>query len=414
MKKDLHTESAALHGLFWLAAANTAGVVCALLLSMPSLNGLMAPYTFGRLAPLHFNFQLYGWISLPLIGLLLFFFGQTHRKQVKIALTCWSGALALGGVSWLTGHSGGKIFLEWSGLVRVLFPAAMGVLWIVLLAALFRGWNGYALSGRLLRTATLVFLLPVPFVLYLASGPDVYPAVNPHSGGATGSSLLGSTLGIVFLFLLTPLLTGKPRGNRVLTLHFSLFALHCLVFAAAGGGNHSNHEPGQIAALGSLLVWPPVLWFYYQRFNWPKATRLWLLGFAAWGAILCITGWISFLPQVLEKIKFTNALTAHAHLAMAGMVTSFLMLTILALAPRFAHLGEPGTFWVWQTATLLHIVILSVAGVLEFNLGGAFYQGNIQRQILYALRLAAGVAMWLASIRWLVLTLKHRTVWEQA
>jgi len=278
---------------------------------------------------------------------------------------------------------------------------------------LYSDWRQLSNQGRLWRVLTLLALLPVPVVMYLASGPDVYPAVNPHSGGATGSSLLGSTLGIVFLFLLTPLLNGRPRGRNVLAIHFSLFAAHFLLFLATGQGNHSNHEPAQIAALGSLCIWPPVLWFYYRRFNWAPVIRPWLVGFAAWGVLLCITGWLSFLPQVLERIKFTNALTAHAHLAMAGMVTSFLMLIILTLAPRFTHLGQPKMVWIWQGATLLHVVVLTIAGGLEFDLGGAFYQGHFWRQCLYGLRLFAGVLMWGVSLFWLVSTLRKKIVWEQ-
>lgn len=35
-----------------------------------------------------------------------------------------------------------------------------------------------------------------------------------------------------------------------------------------------------------------------------------------------MSGWLTFLPGIPERLKFTNGLVAHAHLAMAGVVTS--------------------------------------------------------------------------------------------
>jgi len=51
-------------------------------------------------------------------------------------LWVWSAALGVGAFSWLSGHSSGKLFLDWSGFARVLFPGALLVLWLLLVIAL--------------------------------------------------------------------------------------------------------------------------------------------------------------------------------------------------------------------------------------------------------------------------------------
>jgi cytochrome c oxidase cbb3-type subunit 1 len=63
---------------------------------------------------------------------------------------------------------------------------------------------------------------------------------------------------------------------------------------------------------------------YLRHFTWPAGSRRWLLAFAGWGAMLLITALFTFLPGVLDRWKFTNALVAHTHIAMAGMLTCFL------------------------------------------------------------------------------------------
>ena len=145
--------------------------------------------------------------------------GIGSPRRGSLAVDAWSAALALGSVSWLAGGSSGKLFLEWSGAARVALPVAMAMLWL----SLARGWLAQrrSFSGRgvvlpagrpggLTSPALLLALLPVPAILYWASGPGVYPPFNPDSGGATGSSLLGSSLGIVavlaYLLVLPPLM----------------------------------------------------------------------------------------------------------------------------------------------------------------------------------------------------------------
>lgn len=427
---------AARHAVFWLVAANAVGVLLAAELVWPALGDALAPLTYGRWMPLHMNWQLYGWCSLPLVGVLLAWCADGRhpqaRRHVSVALWAWSLALAAGGVSWLAGVSSGKLFLDWHGWARGTLSAAMVVLWTVCAAHAWwrRGAKG-ARGADLLRATFLGGLLFVPGLLYWSAGREVYPSVNPHSGGATGASLLGSTLGIVMIFGLLPVMLrvpartdGKPKchllgdtlvrgvsGKKSDNCHLIgdnwvrgtgwywwALAGSYGVFGVIDRGNASHHAWGQIWGLGLLIAWVPAAWVYFRSFEWDASARRWLAAAFAWWAALVASGFWSFLPGVSERLKFTNGLVAHAHLAMAGLVTAVNFAVLRQLAPR----AEPrGNFGLWQGACAAHVGVLLILSLAEAENTGELFRSEAWTQGFYLARLAAGAAMLVASARWL-------------
>ena len=121
-------------------------------------------------------------------------------------------------MSWLNGHTGGKLFLDWQGYARVLFPLASLFLWLVLAWSLCCRWQSgenVPPAERYAKIVGLIFLLSVPVTLYWAADPKIYPPANPDTGGPTGASLLESTLGIVSVlacFLVVPSLLAVIFG----------------------------------------------------------------------------------------------------------------------------------------------------------------------------------------------------------
>ena len=88
----------------------------------------LGEWTYGRWMMVHMNLELYGWASLPLVGFLFRVYGADRgpvAKWCRPVLWVWSASLGVGVFSWLSGHSSGKLFLDWSGYARVLFPAAL-------------------------------------------------------------------------------------------------------------------------------------------------------------------------------------------------------------------------------------------------------------------------------------------------
>lgn len=389
------------HSLFWLVAANAVGLWLAVVLLWPTLGDLVAPLTYGRWMPLHLNWQLYGWCALPLVAALLpWCLDDRHphaAAHTRVALGAWSLALGLGGVSWLAGQTSGKLFLDWSGAARGLLPVAMIVLWTVLAAHTW--WRRDRLGrGRfLLRCGMLLGLLAVPPVLYIASGREYYPAVNPDSGGATGAALLGSTLGIVTLFGLLPVMLHRRRTAPA-GWFWVVLAASWGMFAGMKHGAVSHHAPDQIIGLGLLLAWVPLLHRYWTKFDWPVDARKWLGAAFAWWLLLVVSGWLTFLPGWSERLKFTNGLVAHAHLAMAGLVTSVNGVILLTLG---GGLARRGAFWLWQAGCAVQVALLLALGWSEGEHLGELFRSEAWTQAIYAGRLTAGLAMAAASVLWL-------------
>jgi cytochrome c oxidase cbb3-type subunit 1 len=397
--------SAARHSLGWLVAGNLVGLWLALVLLWPALGDLVAPLTYGRWVPLHLDWHLYGWTALPVVGVMLgWFLDESDPRAVRQgrwALRAWTAALVLGGVSWLTGHVSGKLFLDWEGAARPLLPVAMQFLWVVLAWNTLGRWAGFSRGQRAARAALLALLLPVPAALYWAMGAEVYPAVNPDSGGATGAALLGSTLGIVTIFLLVPAMLGVARrlSNRSVALVWGALAASWAVFAWVDHGHTSHHALTQIAALAVLVAWVPLLGFAWGGHAWSAAARPWMAASVAWWSLLVISGWFTFLPGFSESLKFTHGLVAHAHLAMAGVVTSVngLMLTTFTrrAAPR-------GVLACWHGGCALYVASMLVLGAFETEHAGDLFRSELWTQALLGLRLVAGALMLHASAKWLL------------
>ncbi len=385
------------HSLAWLVAANGVGVLLAALLIWPDLNDLLAPLTYGRWIPLHLNGHLYGWGALPLVGALFKFYlpeDASSAHGARFALWVWSGALLYGCLTWLAGHTSGKIFLDWQGGARWGWSFALFFLWLILFRQARRPLSRSA-------QGLLGLLLLIPFLLYWVAGATVYPAINPHSGGATGASLLGSTLGVVAMFGALPWLLRLEvkAGQRPWRIYLAAFALTSSVYAGIGHGAASHHRPDQIIGLSCLLAWIPLVWSYARAFKWRPGSGRWLTAAFCWWVLLVITGLLIFLPEISERLKFTNALVAHSHLAMAGLITSFHLVILLNLAP--ARSPQVWSFWAWQLGCLLQVALLFWLGWQEGLDPAILYLRGGLTDWVYGLRLIIGLVMFVSSFVWL-------------
>jgi len=156
-------------------------------------------------------------------------------------------------------------------------------------------------------------------------------------------------------------------------------------------------------SLGSLLAWLPLMPAYYATFEWHAATRRWRQAFLWWWGALLITGWVFFLPGVLDHFKFTDGLVGHSFVAMAGFTSSLIIFVMVQL------LGEGGwifnrtrSFYAWQFCVIAYILLMTAAGWREGFDPAFTIAPGMARNALYVLRLVAGALMLLASLDWLV------------
>ena len=427
---------AALHGLAWLAVANLIGVWLAFLLLVPSANGWTGSWTYGRWMPVHLNLQLYGWLSLPLVAWLIRLYGADrapYARWARTAVWLWSAGLAIGVISWLSGHSSGKLFLDWTGYSRIFFPLAILFLWAVLAVAFVRNRQASSLKNSplgknchpdknchpersegpasrsdsrlvlILKSAGLVLLLCIPFAIYAAANPAIYPPVNPDSGGPTAASQLESVLVIVLILFLLPygLTHRNQRSALWIRTGWAIFIIEAILCLGLGRADVSHHRPTQFLSLGSLLVWVPLMPAYYNAFAWPERTKPYRIAVLCWWALLIPTGWSLFLPGVLDHLKFTDGLVSHSLLAMAGFVTSLLILVlIILLGDEVDPFRARWAFIAWQGGTLLYVLLMIGAGWIEGNDPTFTMVPSATRNWIYVLRLLLGAAMAAASIDW--------------
>jgi cytochrome c oxidase cbb3-type subunit I len=403
--------NAAWHALVWLVVGNSIGVMIALLLLLPELNPMLGEWTYGRWIMVHMNILLYGWCSLPMLGWLFRIYGADRGPVAawcRPVLWTWSAALVVGSITWLKGHSSGKLFLDWSGFARIAFPFAMIALWFLLSISFLLAWNSARnkqWSAHAIKIIGLAVLLVVPFAIYVASGPGIYSSVNPDTGGPTGQSQLESSLGVVAILLVVPF--GVARRKTVhpwpLVLSAIVFAAEAMICFALNRGDVSHRLPSQFLSLGSLILWLPLAPAYYASFDWHPNTQTWRKALLWWWGFLVVSGWVMFLPGVLDHFKFTDGLVGHSLVAVAGFLTALLVLAMVQL------LGEDGwiftrswSFHVWNWSVFAYVVLMLVAGWIEgYNPAFTIVPG-MARNILYILRLFTGVLMLAASVEWLV------------
>ncbi len=402
---------AAWHSLLWLVIANSVGVLLATMLLLPQVNSVLGEWTYGRSMPVHLNLQLYGWCSLPLVAFLFKVYGSDREPGAvwcRPVLWVWSFALGIGALSWLDGQSSGKLFLDWAGYPRVLFPMALLSLWLTLAYSFVSGLKYGASENkpvRILKIGGLGLLLLVPFLIYVAANTAIYPPVNPDTGGPTGASQLESTLVIIAILLLLPfgLSSRKAPRSWQTTSAWLIFAAECLLCLGLGRADVSHHRPTQWISLGSLLVWIPLTPAYYNAFLWHENTQRWRIAFLSWWSILVPTGWMLFLPGVLDHFKFTDGLVGHSLLAMAGFVSSLLIFVMVQL------LGDDGwifngtwSFYVWQVSVFAYVLIMFFAGWREGSDPVFSFVPDVLRNGIYTLRLFLGILILLASLDWFV------------
>jgi cytochrome c oxidase cbb3-type subunit 1 len=388
------------HAVACLVFGNAVGLYLALLLLKPDWQ--LGALSYGRWMPVHLNVQLYGWTSLPLVAWLLSIYQvprSRHPTSGHAAVWAWTAALAVGVFHWLDGNSSGKLFLDWKNGSLHAFIVALVILWCVLAVAWLehrRTW------GKTRSRAALLGLLGlglVPISMIIAASPSVYPPIDRTTGGPTGSSLQGSALFVVGLMLLLPrIIIDRPRHTSnakvwiFLAISFGVFGV-----TEAIGGTH--RDPHQIFSVLLLLPWVWLLPHDWKGFDWPQGARFWRDAMFGWWGFLVLSSLLMYQNGILDRIKFTQALVAHSHMAMAGFTTSFCALLIVLLTRR--PLGSGISVLSWHAATLVMLISLAAAGWME---GGAWewmLDPPAWRVIGFTIRALCGAVMLTVSANWL-------------
>jgi cytochrome c oxidase cbb3-type subunit 1 len=255
---------------------------------------------------------------------------------------------------------------------------------------------------KLAAAGGLLLLAAVPAGMAMASSPATYPPFDRTTGGPTGASLLGSTLSVVLLLLLVPTTFALPKkpgaGPRRAVAILWLAELAAFAVLERAGGTHRMFS--QIAGLGLLLPWLVLLPLDWRKFEWPEHSIFWKRSALVWWGVLVASGWVDFLPGVLDRLKFTSGLVAHAHLAMGGFTSSFGLLLIAMGGGARARTAVAKGGWTWHAAVGAHVVALALCGWNEGGMASWMDERPAWRGAAFLVRLAAGAVMAAVAIHW--------------
>jgi cytochrome c oxidase cbb3-type subunit 1 len=398
-ERDEGVDVAARHALGWLVFGNAVGLLMAVLLLRPSWNP--GEWTYGRWVPVHLNVQLYGWLSLPLVACLLRGF-EVGRSRVGgwvgAVVWGWTAALGAGVWSWLGVQTSGKIFLDWKGGALTAFMIAQGLLWLVLVLAWVDRRGGWSRVRQVVSLMTLAGLAMVPVALWFTSSPELYPPVDRTTGGPTGASLLGSTLVVVGMMLALPRVMGLRGGGWSGRGVWWFYGISWVVFGVSEGIGGTHFDFLQIGALCFLVPWTWILPKDWDAFEWPAGALPWRWASLGWWGVLVLSGCLLYLPEVLDRMKFTQGLVAHSHLAMAGFTTSFCALLLIILTGK--RVGGRVSVGLWHVAALVMVVVLADAGWREGGGGSWMVDQPMWRTLGWVVRAVCGGVMLMVSSMW--------------
>lgn len=388
-------DASARHATAWLLIGCTLGAVCAAGLLLPAF-GLPGLPGYGRLMAAHLDLQLYGWCFIPILAIgiaRLIRVEDTHDRLN--ALHLWSAALGAGALHWFWGGAAGKVFLDWRGLALAALVSSLTLIWLLAARSVMRRpassgnpWRWLALAGLAVSAAGFV----------RACDPAFLPPINPHSGGATGHNLLASTLGFAALvamavFALFPAWSTAPARRNVM---LATLALGGLTHVLIRHGDVSHRSPDQVWGLSFTILLGLALAWWMAAFPWRSRAPLgW---FAFWWAVTALDGLLIFMPGVLEHAKFSNALVAHAHWAMAGMVTALNLLLLENLPGARVSFGRLSQC-VWHLANWVMGLALTLHATRESD-GVLWGAADGATLAAHAIRLACGATMLTVAATW--------------
>ncbi|MCU0797657.1 MAG: hypothetical protein MUF31_17180, partial [Akkermansiaceae bacterium] len=153
----------------------------------------------------------------------------------------------------------------------------------------------------------------------------------------------------------------------------------------------------QIGAMLTLVPWIVLLPRWWGRYQWPEESVPWRGWMFFWWAFLVVSGVTAFFPGMLDRLKFTQGLVAHSHLAMAGFTSSFCATLLATLGVR---VGNTRSIVFWNGAALGMVLSLSIMGWLEGADQGWMMARPAWRTAGLGVRTLCGAVMLVVAVKW--------------
>lgn len=382
---------------FWLALAPLAGVIGSLQFIHPDLISGVGWLSYPRLRQFHVNGVAFGWFTTAAFGLTFYIVPRlTGRRLYSEKLAewtwwLWNAAVLIGQLEILLGYNQGLEVAEYTLLVDILVAVSFVLVIYNLFATIFKRLepNLYVslwyLMGAFIWTA----------LNYVAGN-----FVNPYFlTGANSAALHGfylhnvvglwvTPMGLAIAYFFLPVATRAPLFSHKL----SLIGFWTIAFTYPfTGAHHYIFSPiadwvETIAIVTSMMliipVWTVVQNFYgtmkgrWHLFPQEISVKFLIVGIVYY-IITCFQGPTQALRGMQGIIHFTDWVVGHAHLALFGVFTLWVMAACYYLWPRLT--GKQ----LWSKSLTHWHFWLTISGFSAMALalwGAGLLQGTLLRQ----------------------------------
>jgi cytochrome c oxidase cbb3-type subunit I len=408
----------------WLIIATAIGLLMSFKYSYPDL--FTSPWlSFGRLREIHTNDTFYGFLSIALIGCLLWIASRTCGVPIAKRGLAWAGlwglnlAAILGTITLDLGISNGdQAYREWVWPIRVLLVVGALLAGSSAIATVAKRRdhdiyiaNWYMIGGFLF---VAVLQLVAIFPWYDRSlGQVAVQAFFMHN--AVGMWFTFLALGVTYYVV--PKLLNRPIYS------YSLGVLGFwtnLCFYPVVGAHHYEYTAlpwawQTLAIVFSVGMLVPVWagsgnFFLTMRGRWSTIRRSYVLPFMVVGIAYYFLGSTQGTLEALRSLQgiwhLTTYKIGHAHLTMYGFVAFLTWGGIYALLPR-ATGKEPSRllvgihFWLAFIGVTAYTIVMSVAGTLqglEWASNDPFIASVVAAKPWWLARAVAGTLMFLSHL----------------
>lgn len=379
--------------VFWLLVPIFVGLLMALLLSYPALQGvipegLKAGLNFGRLRPMHVNLAIFGWLSMAYVAGIFYITPRLTGAKLyserlgNLALTLWHlfnlGIL----ITFPLGYTQAREYAEMIWPLDILFLAIMILVGVNVWGTVLRR-KEEKLYISLWDFMAATVILPLVYGV----GNKVWDFSGAYSGMTDNIinyfyvhnlfNIWFTTAGLGLAYYLLPKLSGNPLySHRLAVWGF---------FGVWTGQHHQLWSPAPdwleiMTVVFSMLAAVPTTVFMYNFFmtmrgSWGKMKESIALRFFAIGALLwaftCLQGLANSLRSFSLLIHFTNWVVGHSHLAFVANY-SFWAFALLYLAlphllkrPFYSRSLARWHFWLSLSGISIYMVSMWIAGVVQ-------------------------------------------------
>lgn len=409
----------------WIVIGMGLGLLGSLEFSFPDLTKGVAQLAFPRIRPAHVNTVAFGWLSMANIGCALFMIPALCKTKLfseKLAnFSCylWNFAITAGIFTLVNGYTEGREYAEYREFIDITLVIALGALsYNLFRTVLNRTVKKLYVSVWYIMGA--FFWMPWIYIV----GNRTFVALEGLNDGILGwfygHNILGmwfTVLGVGIAYYMLPKMTNKPIWSHSL----SMLGFWTIAFFYAPTGTHhllQSPVPEWLKALAVIfsaaLVIPviTVLTNFYMTLkgSWWMVTTNMPLRFvtagAFWYLVTCIQGPFQATRGVNWYIHFTQWVVGHAHVALLGTFTFFVIgalyygLQRLTGRKIYSVRLVKWHFWLLLIGFFLFFASLTIGGLQQsvgWALGYPVNQWSLIMPPMWFVRSLGGVMMFLSS-----------------